>query len=161
MVPIMADARRATADDAPELVRLRAVMFADLDGDPAPDGPWRQAAERTFRARLAEARPTMAAFVVDAGDRPGLAACAVGSIEYRISSPPNPSGMTGWLFNVATDPARRRRGYSRACVVALLAWYREQGVSRVELRASRSGEPLYRSLGFQPTEDPSMRLRIG
>lgn len=156
----MVDARRATAGDAPELVRLRALMFAELDSPDGMGGPWRADAERTFRDRLAEREPTMAAFVVDAGDRPGLAACAAGSIEYRLCSPPNPTGTTGWVFNVATDPDRRRRGYSRACVVALLDWYREQGVRRIELRASEGGEPLYRSLGFERTHDPSMRLRL-
>jgi GNAT superfamily N-acetyltransferase len=91
----MIEVRRAVPDDAPELIRLRGVMFDDLDGDPA-----------------------------------------------------NPSGRYGYVFNVATDPDCRRRGYSRACMVAVLDWYRERGVRKVDLKATEAGEPLYRSLGF-------------
>jgi GNAT superfamily N-acetyltransferase len=62
------------------------------------------------------------------------------------------------VFNVATDPGFRRRGYSRACMEALLGWYRQRGVARIDLRASPDGEPLYRALGFTPTAGRAMRL---
>lgn len=62
--------------------------------------------------------------------------------------------------SVATDPDMRRRGYSRACMEALLAWFRERGVPRIDLRASCDGEPLYTSLGFVRTPDPAMRLTL-
>lgn len=41
---------------------------------------------------------------------------------------------------------------------ALLGWYREQGVRRIDLRASAEAEPLYAALGFVRTPDPAMRL---
>ncbi|MGC5018155.1 GNAT family N-acetyltransferase [Micromonospora sp. DT47] len=157
----MIEARRATADDASEIVRLRGVMLASLAGaDPAP-GPWQQAARETLRERLTDPAELMAAFVVDAPDRGGeLAACAVGTVERRLGGPGNPSGLTGYVFNVVTDPGHRRRGCSRACMEALLDWYRRLGVLRVDLRASEHGEPLYRSLGFRPTSGPTMRLTL-
>lgn len=43
---------------------------------------------------------------------------------------------------------------------ALLDWFRERGVRRVDLRASEEGEPLYASLGFVRTPDPAMRLTL-
>ncbi|MFJ8580046.1 hypothetical protein [Micromonospora sp. NPDC093277] len=33
----------------------------------------------------------------------------------------------GYVFNVATDRDCRRRGYSRACMLALLGWYQQRG----------------------------------
>lgn len=94
-------------------------------------------------------------------DRAGLlAACAVGTVEYRLPGPGNPSGEVGYVFNVVTDPAHRRRGYSRSCMAALLDWYRDRGVRTIDLRASSEGEPLYRSLGFALSRDPAMRLRL-
>src|SRR3954447_14507123 len=101
-------ARLATRDDAPELVRLRAVLlttmrFGEWDDD------WREPAGQIFAARLGEASPTMAAFVVDAPGG-GLAACAVGTIEHRLPGPGDNSGLAGYVFSVATDPAHRRRG---------------------------------------------------
>ena len=66
----------------------------------------------------------------------------------------------GYVFNVCTDPRHRRRGYSRACLTALLDWYHDRGVRTVDLRTSASAQPLYRSLGFQLTRDPAMRLAL-
>lgn len=160
-VRAMVNARRATVSDASELVRLRALMLASVTGAEPPPGPWRDAVRETLRERLVEPEELMAAFVVDAPDRPGtLAACAVGTIDRRLGGPGNPSGRVGYVFNVCTDPDHRRRGYSRACLTALLEWYRRRGVRTVDLRASEAGEPLYRSLGFRPTSGPTLRLSL-
>ncbi|WP_080640893.1 GNAT family N-acetyltransferase [Salinispora oceanensis] len=158
-VPAVVEVRRAEVEDAAELVRLRGVMLADVDGaDPQP-GRWSAAAAETLQQRLADPLPSLAAFVVERNTAPqGLAACAVGVIEHRLGSPDNPSGNVGYIFNVATDRDCRRRGYSRACMQALLGWYQQRGVTRVDLRASRDGESLYRALGFTPTHSPTMRL---
>ncbi|WP_229400253.1 GNAT family N-acetyltransferase [Micromonospora okii] len=157
----MINVRRAVVGDAAEVVRLRAVMLASMDGaEPAP-GPWQEAARETLRDRLAEPQDALGVFVVDKPDRPGeLAAVAVGTIERRLGGPANPSGLTGYVFNVVTDPGYRRRGYSRACLEALLDWYRRRGVGKIDLRASADGEPLYRSLGFVPTSGRTMRLSL-
>ena len=76
------------------------------------------------------------------------------------SQPGNPTGLRGYVYNVATDPAYRRRGFSRACMTALLGWYAERGVGVVDLRASPEGEPLYTGLGFTRTKEPTMRAFI-
>ncbi|MGW2559828.1 GNAT family N-acetyltransferase [Streptomyces sp. NPDC001514] len=154
----MSLARRARPDDAEELVRLRTVMHDSLAAAPNPDTSWQPAAVETLRKRLMDPDGDLAACVVE---RPGgLAACAVGTIEYRLGGPGNPAGTTGYVFSVATDPDQRRRGYSRACMEGLLAWFQERGVRRIDLRASREGEPLYTSLGFVRTPDPAMRLTL-
>ncbi|MFF8956162.1 GNAT family N-acetyltransferase [Streptomyces sp. NPDC014894] len=151
-------ARRATPEDAEELIRLRQVML-DSYGGKAADTGWQPAAAATLRTRLAERGEELAAFVVD---RPGggLAACAVGTVDYRLGGPGDPDGVSGYVFSVATDPDRRRRGHSRACMDGLLGWFRERGVDKVNLRASPQAEPLYVSLGFVRTPDPAMRLAL-
>lgn len=138
-------------------------MHADIDGAGPEPGPWQAIAKQTLRKRLAEppAAASLAAFVVDRPDQPGrLAACAIGVIEQRLGSPDNPSGDYGYIFNVATDPHYRRRGFSRTCMEALLEWYRQRGVHKIDLRATEAGEPLYRSLGFAHSAYPLMRLRL-
>ncbi|TDC81303.1 GNAT family N-acetyltransferase [Micromonospora sp. KC606] len=153
--------RQAGPGDAAGIVRLRGVMLASMDGTEPPPGPWQEAARQVLRDRLGGPEATMAVFVVDAPDRPGLlAACATGTIDLRLGSPGNPTGRTGYVFNVVTEPGYRRRGYARACLAALLDWYRERGVGRVDLRASAEGEPLYRSLGFVDVSGPTLRLRL-
>jgi GNAT superfamily N-acetyltransferase len=153
-------ARPATPDDADELVRLRAVMLQTF-GDPTTwNDDWRSPSRETLRKRLTGPGSSMAAFVVDRADGSGLAACAVGIIEERLGSPGNLSGLTGYVFNVSTDPGFRRRGHARACMESLLQWFRSRGVGPVDLRASAEGEPLYADLGFRRTPDPAMRLRV-
>ena len=151
------NARPACPDDADELVRLRAVMFASI-GPAKWDDEWRQPAREALVERLGSG--ALAAFVVDRPASSGLASCALGTIEQRLGGPGDPSGRTGYVFSVATDPDMRRRGFSRLCVTALLEWFRAHGVRKVDLRASADGEPLYRSLGFERTSDPAMRLRF-
>ncbi|MGC4805751.1 GNAT family N-acetyltransferase [Micromonospora sp. DT233] len=157
----MINVRRAVVADAAEVVRLRGAMLASMEGaEPAP-GSWQDAARETLRVRLVEPQDALGVFVVDKPDRPGeLAAVAVGTIERRLGGPANPSGLTGYVFNVVTDPGYRRRGYSRACLEALLDWYRKRGVGKIDLRASAEGEPLYRALGFVPTNGPTLRLSL-
>lgn len=147
----MIDVRVATAADAEELVRLRAVLF-----DEATPGAWQAQALVDFQSGVASGALT--AFVVDAAEPGRLAASAVGVVEQRVASPTNPSGRSGYIFGVATDPAYRRRGYSRACMERLLAWYQRKNITRVDLMASPEGEPLYASLGFVRRTDPAMRL---
>jgi len=154
----MIEVRRATPDDADELMRLRVVMFAGLPAREPKPGPWLPAGADILRRTLADPAERLAAFVVPRPDDPEhLAACVVGAIDERLPGPRSTSPFKGYVYNVATEPAYRRRGYSRACMQALLAWYAGRGVDVVDLRASPDGEPLYASLGFVRTEDPAMR----
>jgi GNAT superfamily N-acetyltransferase len=152
------DVRRGVPSDARELVRLRTLMLGSMGGQPAPPGPWQETAADSFREGLADGGSSMAAFVVDPPGAPGtLAACAVGLIVGRLPSPANPGGEAGYILNVATDDGYRRRGYSRACVAALLDWYASRNITVIELKATPAGEPLYSSLGFH-ADGTAMRL---
>jgi hypothetical protein len=44
-------------------------------------------------------------------------------------------------------------------MAALLAWCEERGAKTIELHATPTGEPLYRSLGFDDTGPPALRRR--
>ncbi|MCC5476010.1 GNAT family N-acetyltransferase [Streptomyces sp. NPDC059680] len=158
----MSLARRALPEDAVELLRLRQVMIDSLRST-GGGGPteWHAESLPTLRERLAEPDGDFVAFVVDHPDRPGaLAALVAGTLEYRIGKAGNPHGRVGYVFSVATDPDARRRGYARACMEELVAWFRERGVGHVLLTASQEAEPLYASLGFTRDPDPSMRLLL-
>ncbi|WP_430780097.1 GNAT family N-acetyltransferase [Actinoplanes sp. G11-F43] len=153
--------RRALPGDAAELVRLRGIMLSTLSPRDWNED-WREPAGRSLARRLSTAEPDhadLAAFVAERPDGSGLASCAVGVIEERLGNPHNADGRVGYIFNVCTEPDMRRRGYSRSCMTALLQWFRDRDVRAADLRASPHGEPLYTSLGFVRTSDPTMRLR--
>jgi ribosomal protein S18 acetylase RimI-like enzyme len=153
-------ARRAGVDDAPALVRLRAVMFDAIDvpvGDENAD--WRLAGEAWFREQLD--RPTIfAAFVVDdASSRVVSAGCGI--CDAWAPGPRGLSGVRGHVFSIATDPRHRRRGYATICLTALLTWFRDDTpADAVELSATSDGVGLYESLGFREREHPTMRLGL-
>ncbi|MFI8992589.1 GNAT family N-acetyltransferase [Streptomyces sp. NPDC053542] len=167
----MIEIRQAGPEDAEELVRLRRLMFASMNGSDEP-GSWEKTATEIARRQLSGPDPVLGAFVVDAdgaadaggtvdadgtaadGAAPRLAACAVGTVEQRLPAPQHPTGRFAFIFNVCTDPEYRGRGYARATTEALLAWLAEQGVSRVDLHATDEAEALYRSLGFAEHSTP-------
>ena len=156
----MIETRRAGAGDAPELMRLRTVMLTAMDPGRSAAGTWLSTGVAILERRLTDPAETLAAFVVDRPGGPGLAACAVGAVDQRLPGPGDPTGLRGYVYNVATDPEHRRRGYSRACMTALLDWYALRGVGAVDLRASPDGRPLYTDLGFREAGHPAMRLLI-
>jgi ribosomal protein S18 acetylase RimI-like enzyme len=139
--------RRATPDDAKELTRLREIMLEVIAPGAGPS--WKEDCTDAFGTALADADGPLQAFVADDPGRPGrLAACSVGVIQAHLPSPHNPSGMSGYILNVATDPAHRRQGHARAVVTATLDWMRDRGIERVDVHASEQAEALYRDLGF-------------
>jgi len=151
-------ARRARTDDIDELIRLAAVMLAAMGHDPSPED-WRGAARDLLPLDFEAG--SKAAFVVDHPDGGGrLIASAAGSITQWFPTVFNTDGRYGYVQWVATDPEFRRRGHSRAVMVALLDWFRARRVPLVDLRATPDAEPLYRSLGFTEVDPPLLRIRV-
>lgn len=155
--------RRATADDAPALTRLRAQMYTAMGTDAGDErAAWRTEAEKWFAQRLSEPDTgTFAAFVVDDPDL-GVVSAAVGICHRFAPSPKNVTGMRGEVFNVSTDPRTRRRGHARACLLALLEWFdTDTDATLVKLSATGDGVDLYTSLGFVAPRYPALQLRLG
>lgn len=150
----MPAARRATPADAAALVELRVAMLASFF-DEVPGGEWRELCRAMFEERLASDSTDFAAFVAD-GPAGVPVSAGVGWVEQHLPSPRNPHGRRGHIASMSTLPEHRGQGYARAVVAALLDWMESLGVTRVELRASTMGEPLYRSLGFKETTEPTL-----
>lgn len=149
--------RPATADDAPEVVRLAASMYESMGLD-GRDAGWRETARVVFTERLGL---DAAAFVADHPEESGrLIASGAGTISQRLPSPVNVSARVGYIQWVSTDPAWRGRGLGGAVMGELLQWYREQKVLNVELHATADGERVYRALGFDEGPHPALRLRL-
>lgn len=147
--------RHATNDDVDELIRIAELMYAAM-GITTNDA-WRVECQAELKARLGD---DLVGAIVDRPGEPGRAACsAIGLITRRIAGPDNMSGRFGYIQWVATEPEWRGRGFATAVVGALLEWFDAQQVVSVELHATPSGEPVYRALGFENSENPGLRRR--
>ncbi|HWD78220.1 MAG TPA: GNAT family N-acetyltransferase [Kribbella sp.] len=151
--------RRAKPDDAESLVHLRGLMLAAMGNDVGgPDAPWRAIALDWFADQLTSP-DTFAAYVVD-DPAVGVVAGAAGNVHAHAPGPHDLTTVRGHLYNVSTHPDFRRRGLARACVVALMEWFRDEtAVGQVELHATDDGVDLYRNLGFIESTFPSLRFR--
>jgi ribosomal protein S18 acetylase RimI-like enzyme len=145
--------RWAGCEDVAELVRLRRVMFESMAIEGSDE------ADVAMAEVLADGFASGAFFaaVVD-GEQPGtLAACGIGMTAQRVPGPHNPTGRYGYVQSMVTDEAHRRRGFGRAVLAQLMARFAADGIVRVDLHATPSGEPLYRSMGFAEGQQPELR----
>ena len=63
-----------------------------------------------------------------------------------------------WILNMYTEPAARRCGVASRLMETMTAWCRREGYGAVALHASTAGRPLYESMGFQQTNEMSLKL---
>lgn len=152
--------RRAAAADAEALTRLRKLMLSDMGMVTVGTDPgWRDKAQEWFAQRLDD-KDDFAAFVIEDPDA-RVISCAAGTCDRHAPGPGNPGGVQGLVFNMSTEPQFRRRGCARACLDALLAWFRDETEARViNLNATSDGIALYESLGFTDPRYRALQLRL-
>lgn len=148
----MGTLRRATVADAHDLTRLRSLMHESMGAD-ASDPQWWQVTEEAFARRLGA--DGFIAFVVEEADGRVVSGGA-GWLEEHLPSPRALDPRRGHIASMSTDPSARRRGYGGQVLEALMAWFAEQGVPRVDLRATDDGRRLYERFGFRVLGGSSM-----
>jgi GNAT superfamily N-acetyltransferase len=151
--------RQSTKQDAALIAHHRRLMFADQGDYSAND---LDAMETRYTAWVAPK--------LTSGDYTGwFAENADGEVIAGVGLwlrewPPilnDETGKQGYIENVYTAPAHRRRGLSRRLMIDLLAWVRETRVTKnIALHAAPIAQPLYESLGFV-SESGLMLLWIG
>jgi ribosomal protein S18 acetylase RimI-like enzyme len=73
-------------------------------------------------------------------------------------------GHRGWVYYLATDPARQGRGLGRAMMAAAEAWLTARGVWKVQLliRGDNAGvQEFYGKLGYRDTRSVCFQKVIG
>lgn len=134
--------REATVSDAPEIVRLGALMYTAVGNEPHAD--WRPYAESLVATRLGN---DLIGVVVD-GDDGELASCGLANISPRLPQPGVSATNIAYIQWVSTAPPYQRRGYARAVMKALIHACDARGVRVIELHATPVGRELYESLDF-------------
>jgi GNAT superfamily N-acetyltransferase len=148
-------ARVARPDDAADVIRLASIMYGAMGLD-VSGSEWRENAERMIQER--NDSDDCAVFVVDDDER--IVSCGGVTVATRLPGPGVPTAKYGYIQWMVTDPVYRRRGHARAVFEALLGWLRDHGVRNAELHATREGEPLYRSYGFDDPRYPQLRAGL-
>lgn len=148
--------RAAAPADAATIIHHRRAMFFDmgrrdeawLDGVAASFLPW-------VRQKL-ETGEYLGWFAVapDQSVAAGAGLWLLDWFPHRLDR----GSLRGYLLNVYTEPAFRRRGLARQLVQVALDHCRERGITIATLHASDEGRPLYESMGFKQTNE--MRIEF-
>jgi D-erythro-7,8-dihydroneopterin triphosphate epimerase len=141
--------RPAVVADIPALVELRLGLFESMQHiDPAEWDGFRKVSTEYMQQKI----PTgeYMSWVADVNGQ----AVASGGVVIR-SAPPtihNHRGLEGYVLSVFTVPEWRKQGMARAIMNTIIGYLREKGITKVTLRATEQGRPLYLSLGFASDE---------
>ncbi|MFA6261003.1 MAG: GNAT family N-acetyltransferase [Bacteroidia bacterium] len=94
--------------------------------------------------------------------RIGSEIAGIGSMHIRITPGnfKNPSGRWGYIMNMYTVPAFRRRGVCKTILNALVEAGANQGITAFELHATAEGERVYVKNGFELQSQPTFRKFI-
>jgi ribosomal protein S18 acetylase RimI-like enzyme len=92
-------------------------------------------------------------YTADVGAAPGLSIYLATADGRAVSTAISWAGDGGvGIFNVATPPGFRGRGYGRAVTQTAVLDAFTSGADLAWLQASEMGEPVYRAMGFRPVE---------
>lgn len=149
--------RPATQADILTIVAHRRKMFEDMRVAP-PEAIERgnEAAIPWIAERLASEYYRGWLMVNEAGE------VVAGAGLMLIDWPPGPIDHTatrGYILNVYTEPAYRRRGLAKRLVQALMDWCYDHDIYTVTLHASEAGRPIYESLGFKASNEMRIMRR--
>ena len=87
-------------------------------------------------------------FVYVIRDGQTIVSCAFLLTVEKPMSPAFINGKTGMVLNVYTCPSYRRKGCAKKIMEVLLSEAKKMEISVIELKATKDGYPLYRSVGF-------------
>lgn len=140
--------RLATLDDIEALVSMRIQLLE------ADDAGFDDVLRAWLRMHLADG-----SFLAWIADDAGTVVAASGlTMLDRPPYPDNAAGLDGYVTNMYTLPAYRRRGLARELMEILITHARQVGIKRLFLEASREGQPLYEAFGFRLTRGMELTL---
>jgi ribosomal protein S18 acetylase RimI-like enzyme len=69
-----------------------------------------------------------------------------------------PNGRTGYILNMFTVKEFRKNGICSSIILKLIEEAKQKKLDRIELYASKDGEPIYRQFGFQEPNEKALEL---
>jgi GNAT superfamily N-acetyltransferase len=150
--------RRATIADVQSLVVYRILFALELSGEQPmekTDTLKKQIANYFLRAT---ADNTCISYIATCD---GITT-GIGSVHFREmpGNFKNPSGKWGYIMNMYTVPAFRRKGICKTILNLLVEEGNKAGVTAFELHATKEGEMVYSREGFMIHKEPTYRKFI-
>jgi ribosomal protein S18 acetylase RimI-like enzyme len=143
-------ARRATADDAPALLRM-CRDFHNEDGSPL------DAAGEATITHVAKGEPLAPAYMLE--DNGSLAGYFILTLGYSVEN----GGMDGFIDDIFLLPELRGRGLGRKAVALAVEAAKDVGIRALLLEVEAHNERaygLYRKMGFADTQRRLLRQVI-
>lgn len=137
---------KATRKDIKELTSLR-VAYLKEDG-----GEMDKSVLQSIEANLPDyfmRHLDLDMTVYVARNEQEIVACAMLLVVEKPMSPAFITGKTGTVLNVYTRPDHRQKGYAGRLMKMLLDDAADMNLSHVELKATKDGYNLYKSVGFE------------
>ncbi|HET7151831.1 MAG TPA: GNAT family N-acetyltransferase [Candidatus Acidoferrum sp.] len=148
--------RRACLEDLEHLLHHRLAMFEEIGFRDKSTLRGVEEVSRKYFNEALRAGTYVAWLAEDAGGK------VVGGGGIVLAAWPGYPGEAhakrAWILNMYTEPAARRCGVARQLMETMIAWCQGEGYSAVSLHASTAGRPLYESMGFQQTNEMSLKL---
>ena len=135
----------ARESDFPEVLAIRMEMLSVVNKGKTFDAAF---VERSRDYFTSGAQTTVLAF-----DGETAVGCATICYVQVMPTYSHPTGKRAHIMNVYVRDDYRRRGIAREMMKMLLDEAKSRGVTQVTLDATESGRPLYRSLGFESSEE--------
>ena len=143
--------RTITADDIHDITRLRCAMFESMGYEDPEQLAEVALACQTYFARAIPARQYHGWLAFTTA---GVAVASGGVVvDEHPPGPMSQSGRVGYIMNLYTDPAFRRRGLARQLFERIMDWIRTQGISVAALHATPMGQALYAQYGFADSNE--------
>lgn len=137
--------RTAAKEDIPSLVKMRIAYSLETYGELSETFEKKMCLELPDYFERHLDKDLRAYIALDGSEVVSTALLLV--IEKPIN-PLVPSGQNGVVLNVFTKLENRHKGLAARLMQMLLADAKSQGLDYVELKATKSGYPLYKKLGF-------------
>lgn len=149
--------RTATKADIATLIKFRFAYLNDDAGPLSPD----QISRLNTQLPDYFARHIGDDFTAYMAEENGETAAVI--FYIRIEKPANThfiNGKTAVLMNVYTKEEYRRRGLASKILQKIIADARAEGVTCIDLSATRMGKPLYLKNGFVERGNGSTEMRL-
>jgi predicted acetyltransferase len=145
----------ATEADIETLIEFRVGFLIEFLG-PQTEAKTQalQANLREFFARTLEARSYICWFAKSRDDLAGVGGL---SVRQHPGNFLNLSGKTGYIMNMYTLPAHRRKGICSEILIRLQQTAKEMGIYSFELHATKEGEMVYTQHNFKLHNEPTYR----